>query len=72
MQRKPTETQALAQGGAGETQTRRNQSNRKFLTVVRDFQRKNGSRGGRRRIVRNVFLNSEFHLSSVEVSQRLT
>lgn len=45
MQRKPTETQALAQGGAGETQTRRNQSNRKFLTVVRDFQGKNGSRG---------------------------
>ena len=45
MQRKPTETQALAQGGAGKTQTRRNQSNRKFLTVVRDFQGKNGSRG---------------------------
>lgn len=69
MQRKPTETQALAHRGENRHKL---EANTTFLTVVRDFQGKIGSGGGRRRIVRNVFLNSEFHLSSVEVSRRLT
>lgn len=71
MQRKPTETQALAHRGENRHKLE-GIKHRTFLTVVRDFQGKIGSGGGRRRIVRNVSLNSEFHLSSVEVSRRLT